>query len=826
MTALTGGLGTPVSALDTTTGIEDARFSEEWAPFDQKVRLSKEAMLRAPTEAFQSALDAESLVPITGDADQRAEAMATAKWLQSEALNRNNSPEQAEPVVNLAYKLIESVESAALLRGDILLTRGRISQNLGKVQLALESYLEAHEVFLVYNEPRKQGIALQKVGDIYSDARDYERAISYYDQALDAYDVDKGFSMVTHNNRANALRGLNRYTESAKHYQQALDIADELDVAITKARILNNLALVQTLSGDLDAAEKTADLGLVQMQDGNQSGWEPFLWGVKADVAYFRGNLKEARKFIELTFAGQDLNTTTMAYRDFHEIAYRIYHALERDDVAFIHLSAFKRLEDEALSVAASTNAALMAARFDFTNQELKIEQLRLAQLQKDIEIASARARQRNLLLGALGVVGLLVSGFLLAGYISMRRSRNAIGLVNNRLNETNTQLEKANRAKTEFLATTSHEIRTPLNGILGMSQVILRDPSLDAAMRDKLQLVQSAGNAMKAIVDDLLDVAKIETGEVSTHLDVTDLHEVFDEACRLWQDSAVSKSLVFTSDFKSCPERVITDPQRLRQILFNLLSNAVKFTASGSVSLTAQCVGSDTEQQLIITVEDSGIGIPENEHENIFKPFHQVDGAMTRKYSGTGLGLSICKNFTEALGGELTVESVPGHGSVFKVILPVTLPDEVAVVSDEQYLAGPDEIEKLASARVLLLQEDFMEKMIFEAFFRDEVQSVDVVDTLDAFLVALSSHSYHFAAASVSDVSSVRRLAQCANNLNTVLLIWSDNQDVQELVPDSFLQSDTYSSEVILDVLDFAFTTKGGFLWKKNSHNSMWATV
>lgn len=735
--------------------------SQAWVAYDERIQEARSNMMGAPGDALTFARDAEAVLGAVEPSDQKTEAIANALWLQAEALNRTNAPDSARPVVERALEMLELSNLEPPVRADLILTRGRIAQQIGDVQAAFESYLDAHEAFTVLGNKRKQGIALQKVGDIYNDAGDYERAITYYDDALSAYDADPRFTMVTHNNRANALRGLARYDEAASHYEEALAEAASFNSPMLNARILNNLAGAQLLAGEVDAADETAEIGLDQMPEGEASGWEPFLWGVKAQVAYSRGNLRQAAALISRTFADQDLETTIMPFRDFHETAYQIYGDLGRESLAFSHLLAFKRLEDEAVSVRASANAALMAAQFDNANQRLQIEGLRRDQLERDIEIAQARERQRSLLIGFLTFASLLIVGFLTAGYISVRNSRDAIRKVNDNLNQTNLELERANKAKTEFLATTSHEIRTPLNGILGMASVLMEERELDGTVRDKVRVVQSAGKSMKAIVDDLLDVAKIETGNITLDPEPCDIGNVLDEVAILWRDTAEQKGLEFKSELEGDLGQIMTDELRFRQVIFNLLSNGVKFTDEGSVSLIARSEGQADDRKLVIAVQDTGIGIPEDELDQVFKAFHQVDGTKTRRHSGAGLGLSIVRNFVEPLGGTIDVSSEVGKGTRFELTLPAVRLDEPKTEQSEDAPHTP--ATSVETSVIAIVQPDFMQKMVFEAFFSDEVGRVIMLDSAEELSDLIASESFDVGILSIDDGEQARTLSESA---------------------------------------------------------------
>lgn len=253
-----------------------------------------------------------------------------------------------------------------------------------------------------------------------------------------------------------------------------------------------------------------------------------------------------------------------------------------------------------------------------------------------------------------------------------MRASRDEILAAHDELKAVNVALDRALAARTDFLAMTSHEIRTPLNGIMGMTQVILSERNLPTGLRDKVELVHASGETMLALVDDILDVAKMESGNLTITPAKVDLHRLLDETARTWADKAQSKGLSVRCDRGQTPTWIIEDGGRLRQILFNLTSNAIKFADRGEVLLEARMEPGPGGEMLVLEVSDNGIGIPPDKTEQIFEAFLQVDAGTTRKYGGTGLGLAISRRLARAMGGDLTVQSEVGVGSRFTVRLPL----------------------------------------------------------------------------------------------------------------------------------------------------------
>jgi len=316
--------------------------------------------------------------------------------------------------------------------------------------------------------------------------------------------------------------------------------------------------------------------------------------------------------------------------------------------------------------------------------QALSAESVRIASVQHEL----------SLLANVMLVVGTLLSGAMaLSAYLAQKSNQRAKQLAHanqlleahgenleslvaertKELVQSRTEAESADRAKSTFLANMSHELRTPMNAIIGYSEMLMEeaeDIEGDCFTPD-LERINGAGRHLLALINDILDLSKIEAGKMALHLESFDLDGLIDDVASTVESLVKTKGNELVIERRGELGAVKADLTKLRQVLFNLLSNAAKFTEEGRITLCVSRSARADGDWIVYSVSDSGIGIPADKLGHLFEEFSQVDTSTTRDYGGTGLGLAITKRFSEMMGGTVAVESQPGQGSTFTIRLP-----------------------------------------------------------------------------------------------------------------------------------------------------------
>lgn len=286
---------------------------------------------------------------------------------------------------------------------------------------------------------------------------------------------------------------------------------------------------------------------------------------------------------------------------------------------------------------------------------------------------------------------------------------------------------EEANMAKSQFLANMSHEIRTPMNGIVGFIS-LLEKTELDSTQKDYLEIIKTSSDTLVGVINDILDISKIEAGRMELENISFDIRSIFESTVFLYDAKAREKGIELNMLISSCiPNFVMGDPTKLRQVISNLVSNAVKFTQDGEIFIEVSLIKeTDINVELLFKIRDSGIGIKEEEINKLFKPFSQADSSSTRKYGGTGLGLAICKRLVEMMGGIIGVESETGKGSTFsfKLTFEKGKDSVISIMPDYSMLKGK---------RILVIDDYEMNRYIAKVYLEEVGCIVNEAENLES---------------------------------------------------------------------------------------------
>ena len=307
-------------------------------------------------------------------------------------------------------------------------------------------------------------------------------------------------------------------------------------------------------------------------------------------------------------------------------------------------------------------------------------------------------------------------------------------------LREAKDAAEALAKAKTQFLANMSHEIRTPMNGVIGFSELALRK-EMPVEIRDYLTKINSASTSLLGILNDILDLSKLEVGGIILNPVLFELAELKDTLHNLFNDTAQQKGLDFNIELApDLPLRLVGDDLRLQQVLINLLGNAIKFTASGSVSLSISLLANETsENRLLFCVKDTGIGLSETDQDKLFKPFSQVDDSITRRFGGTGLGLAISCNLVQLMGSHILVESALGQGSRFSFEVLLGMPTTIIEKPETTRLSPLNNVGQLpVGTRILVAEDNTFNQQVVMELLRLSGASVEVANNGEEALALL----------------------------------------------------------------------------------------
>ncbi|MEM7551205.1 MAG: tetratricopeptide repeat protein [Bacteroidota bacterium] len=599
---------------------------------------------------------------------------------------------------NLALSYYEKALSIATKQHDSILI-GNYNNNIGLVlenQGKLDGALEHHLVSLSIRE--KIGIehwiagSLNNLGIVYQRTEDYRLSLDYLQRALALKKkLDNRRSLAsTHLNLGNSFSYLNQYDSAFHHYESALSIAEELDDKTEIASILNDMAFTAMKRKDFDEAINLCNTSIqINRSLGNRT---KLIESMDYLVSTYleAGQYKAAK---EIGIEAYEIALKTKEAENIRRSAKGLAETFEKtneDEKALKYFKIYSQYRDSLLNEEKLQSIAQAKEKYESDKKDQEIVLL-LKESELQEALISQRSTQRNLLLGSLISVA-LVAFLMIRNYRVKVRSRDEI-------NRKNKEIESV---RSRFFANISHEFRTPLTLIAGPIQGLLEREKLDSNDLEKLKMVERNTQRLRRLINQLLDLSKIEDGRLEVHKEEKELSWFIQTLVSSFGSLAEQKQINYRYEIMPPGVFALIDSDKLEKIVYNLLSNAFKFTPKGgTVEFKASFKSEKSEVEL--QVNDTGSGMTEEQKDHVFDRFYQTEESIKNEVEGTGIGLALTKELVDFLGGVITVRSEKGRGSTFIVTLPIEITDSRNdLIPKDNIVTEPHQLEPALEAEDL----------------------------------------------------------------------------------------------------------------------------
>ena len=574
------------------------------------------------------------------------------------------------------FEEINDSKGISNLLGNI----GAVYYNTGDDPKALNYYLKALRIADQNNDPVRKATLLQNIGAVYLNTREYSLSKEYFEKALIIfrsikYEAGIGTALINLSNiyiELDSIQQASLVIEEAKTLLKSSNTPTLVDALAMSSRIKKQKG------EDKEALLEIQEAFQIAEKQGHKFGMLNAM--VTSGSIYLDINnpdlaISAFKKAINISAEiGDESMYKQSAYEGLIN-AYRMSGNIDKvattqDSLLKINKQLYEQENDKKLS-----NLQL---QYDLQNRETKISELNALNKLQEAQVEKART-SRNFFLSLLGFLLLTSIGIIVQFQITKKSRQRKRALEEQ--TKINQQLKHIDQLKDQFLANTSHELRTPLNGIIGLSDSLIDGVSgeLPKEAVNNLIMIAASGKRLAVLVNDILDFSKLKNFDVQLHLKPIDLFTIVEVVIKNNEPLIKGRHLKLINDIPRDLSAAKADENRLQQILFNLIGNAIKFTDSGFIKISAV----ERNDKIIVSVSDTGIGIPDHKKESIFKAFEQGDGSISRTFDGTGLGLNISKRLVELHGGEMWMESKLGKGSTFFFNLPITKEKPIPATSN-----------------------------------------------------------------------------------------------------------------------------------------------
>ena len=582
---------------------------------------------------------------------------------------------------------------------------GVVFRRIDSYQKAMDYHLRALRLATKTNDSASMAIAINSIGNVNLMIGDNDKALQYFKQSLElAQNRNSSLGIaINMNNIGHAYEQKGFLTKALKYYELSLSVNKKIHSKRGIAICSNDIASVLKKQGKYIEAlnySKRAILLAKEIKDLDNLAYSY----VKSGALYgAMNNFKNALHYLEPGIKLAKKIRARSTLEEGYTALFKTYMGMKKYEKAISYLKLKQVYHDSLLNLKVRKSIARMQIQFDTERQK---NQMELQKQKTKIAMLSLK-KQKYLLYFAWSAfaIALIILAFV-SFYLYNKNRQNyllkekthEIEKAQNELKDTNKALiqaiEKADnstQAKSNFLANMSHEIRTPLNSVIGFSDLLFA-MTTDEKQKNYLRAIKSSGESLLSLINDILDLSKIEKGNIDLKFKETDIRKIIVDVVNIFSPEASEKNLHFVTEIDdNLPPNIVFEETRLRQILFNLVGNAIKFTHKGEITISARFEPEYTpgKIKLIIGVEDTGPGIPLEEQDSVFMPFYQAQ--TSEKANGTGLGLAISQRLTNAMHGEMKLKSTPGKGSLFSVIFHNVLVGSRAAVTAPKTKASPD---------------------------------------------------------------------------------------------------------------------------------------
>ncbi|MEX0290590.1 MAG: tetratricopeptide repeat protein [Flavobacteriaceae bacterium] len=547
--------------------------------------------------------------------------------------------------------------------------------NIGTVYYELGNYTEALRKLLAglklseeLNDKPGLSRVTNNLGNIYIDLKNEEKALEYYNYSLKIKkELGNKFALAhTYNNIGLVHTNMGNHQLAIENLSRSADLAQEVDDKKSMTRATSNMGDEYNRQGQFDKALNILNSSIaIKEEIADIDGLGPaYLYRGQSHIGLL--NFSEAKKDCERSLEMAQKTGGLLLQKGACECLSTAWEGMGNLTRSLQYYKQAVTVGDTLFNQQKTQEVTRQEMQYQFDKQQLADSlAFHKQKAEQELQFEKDLSRQQNLL--NLVIFGGL--GFIILGGLYWRSRQKSKKLAQER--SVVNKLKQVDQLKDQFLANTSHELRTPLNGIIGLSES-LKDGAggkLPPKALEDLEMISNSGKRLSHLVNDILDFSKLKNNDLDLAIKPTDLRAISSVVLKLSKPLIQNKKIELLMDIPDDLSMVEADENRLQQILHNLIGNAIKFTPEGFVKITAV----PKNDMMVISVADSGIGIPKEKHQTIFKSFEQADGSTAREFGGTGLGLSVSKQLVELHDGTIEVSSEVGKGSVFTFTLPIS---------------------------------------------------------------------------------------------------------------------------------------------------------